>query len=158
MWSIQTDLSELLLRATIVFFFLFIVIRIWGKKHFGEMTPFDLLLLLIMSEGIQNSLVGDEKSITGGLVTVGILVLLNTVMNKLIFHSKKAEMILEGSPTVLIENGILRQEALKKEKITDDELHESLREHGVLNIEDVRRATMENDGSISVVRRDDHPS
>lgn len=122
------------------------------------MTPFDLLLLLIISEAIQNSLVGDEKSITGGLVTVGTLVLLNSLMNKLTFHSQKAEMILEGSPRILIENGILRQEALKKEKITDDELHESLREHGVLNIEDVRRATMENDGSISVVRRDDYPS
>lgn len=152
MWSLDSKWYELVIRATSIFTFLFIVFRIWGKKHFGELTPFDLILLLIMSEAVQNALVDDDKSIPAAFVTIGTMMLLNIFLNKLVFHSRKAEKIIEGSPKILIKNGVVDEKLMKQETITDQQLNEALRMQGVMDIKEVHQATLETNGSISVVK------
>ena len=155
MWSLETEWQELVFRAASIFAFLFIVFRFWGKKHFGELTPFDLILLLIMSEAVQNALIDDDKGVPAAFITIGTLVLLNIMMNKLAFHSRKAEKIIEGVPKILIKNGKLDQKLMNQETITDQELHEALRMQGVIAVDEVFQATLEANGSISVVKKKD---
>ena len=158
MWSLETAWSELVTRSAIVFSFLFIVFRIWGKKHFGQLTPFDFILLLIMSEAVQNAIVGEEKSLSGGIITVGTMMLLNIILNKITFHSERAEKIIQGVPKDLIKNGIIDRTVMNKETITEQELNEAIRKQGVLKIEDVGLATIETNGEISVIKKEDMKS
>ena len=115
MWDLTTPWYELVLRATIVFLGLFFMFKLWGRKHLGEMAAFDFILLLIMSEAVQNSLVDDDKSIQGGLIVVATFMILSSLMNVFSFYSRKAERFLEGTPKVLIRNGKIMEEVLNKE-------------------------------------------
>lgn len=85
MWDMNREWYELMIRASVIFLGLFIMFRIWGKKHLGEMAAFDFVLLLIMSEAVQNSLVDDDKSIQGGLIVVATFMILSSIMNILFF-------------------------------------------------------------------------
>lgn len=155
MWSLETPWSELVLRAVIVFVFCFIVLRIWGRKHLTELSPFDFLLLLILAESVESSLMGEEKSVVGGMLTFGTLVLLNTLLNKVSFRFKKVEKIVEGEPDVLIKDGKVDEALLKKIQITQQELHEALREQGVLSVDEVKRGTLETNGKISIIKKEE---
>lgn len=153
MWELKIEWYEIVIRATAVFLFLFIVFRIWGKKHFGQLTSFDLILLLIMSEAVQNSLIDDEKGIPAAWISILTLVGWNIILNKLSYHSRLAEKIIQGNPKVLIDNGQRNERQLRKENMTEQELFEALRLEGVDKIEDVVRATLEANGKISVIQR-----
>lgn len=155
MWTLDTPVFELVLRAVAVFSFLFIVCRIWGKKHLGQMAPFDLILLLIMSEAVQNSLIGEDKSVPAGFITVASMIGLNIILNKISHRSKKMESFIQGRPKVLIRDGKVDELMMKRETITDQEIHEAIRKQGVEHIEDVGLATIETDGEISVIKRED---
>lgn len=155
MWQLDTEWYELVLRALAVFSFLFIVMRLWGKKHFGEFTPFDFILLLIMSEAVQNALVENDKGVPAAFITIGTLVAMNIFLNKLTFYFRKAERIIDGTPEVLIKNGKINREMLNKQTITDQELHEALRMEGVLDVDEVFLAMMETNGKISVIKKKD---
>lgn len=155
MWELKENWYELIFRAAFVFLFLFILMRLWGKKHMGQLAPFDLVLLLIISEAVQNAIVGDDHSITSAVITVGTMCLLNIGMNRLVFASQKAENLIQGKPKVLIKNGVVIQKVKESEKVTDQEIHEALRQEGVYKIEDVGLATIETDGHVSVVRKED---
>ncbi|WP_408096179.1 DUF421 domain-containing protein [Peredibacter sp. HCB2-198] len=157
MWNLDTEWQELIIRATSVFAFLFLVFRFWGKKHFGDLTPFDLILLLIMSEAVQNALVGDDKGIPAAFITIGTMVIINIILNKVSFHFRVAEKVIEGVPKVLIKNGRLNKKLMHQETITDQELHEALRMQGVMDVDEVFQATLEANGSISVVKKKDEP-
>lgn len=154
MWELTAPLSELIIRASVVYFVLFTMFKVWGKKHLSEMSPFDFIILLIMSEALQNSLISNESSITGGLIVVLTLMLLASFFGFLSFYSRKAEKILEGSPKVLIRNGKLMEDVLHNEKITIAELLESIRENGVLYLKDVALAMLEANGKISVIKKE----
>jgi uncharacterized membrane protein YcaP (DUF421 family) len=152
MWTLQTSWYELLIRGTSIYFFMFIILRIWGKKHLGEMTAFDFILLLFMSEAVQNSLIDDDKSIWGGMIVIATFIFWNVIINKLGYRSRKLEKILDGVPKVLIKDGKLFKETMEKEQITFQELYGALREEGVLDIKDVKQATIETNGHISIVQ------
>ncbi len=159
MWTLTEPWYELIIRALVVYSFLFLSFRLWGKKHFGQLAPFDFLLLLIMSEAVQNALVGDEKSLTGGLVSVATMLLLTIILSKLAFRSKRTEKLLQGTPKVLIRHGEVFRQVMEEEQITEQELHEALRQQGAAQIQDVGLAMIETNGEISVVRKEDfHPS
>jgi uncharacterized membrane protein YcaP (DUF421 family) len=151
MWTLTTPWFELFIRGSCIYIFMFVLLRIWGKKHLGEMTPFDFILLLFMSEAVQNSLVDDDKSIFGGMIVILTFLFWNVLLNKLTYRSRKLEKLIEGNPKILIQNGKLFGEVLSREEITIQELHEALREGGVLDIKDVRQATIETNGHISVI-------
>ena len=117
-----------------------------------RLVPFDLLFLLILSETVQNALVGDDKSVTGGLVSAATLVGIAQLMSLISWWSKRASRVLEGTPKILVRHGSVCRDALQKERISLSELIEALRQQGGTNITDVRAAVLENDGSITILR------
>jgi uncharacterized membrane protein YcaP (DUF421 family) len=138
-------------RGVVVYVFLFVLLRFVGKKHVGQLAPFDLLVLLILSETVQNSLIGDDTSLVGGLISAATLVGLSYGMSVLTSSSKLAERLLEGTPKILVRHGRRRADEMKRQHITLAELTEALRHQGCANITQVRAAILENDGKITVI-------
>ncbi len=122
------------------------------------MTPFDLVLLLLIANAVQNAMTGPDTSVTGGLVAAGTLLIANAAVTLLAWRYKKVRRLVEGSPTLLIHDGKIIPESLSKEKVTREELEQALREHGIAKVEEVSRAVLEVDGSISVLRADEMPA
>jgi uncharacterized membrane protein YcaP (DUF421 family) len=152
MWKMAVPWWELVLRAVVVYGFLLGLLRITGKRQVGQLAPFDLVLLLVLSNAVQNSINAGDNSLVGGLVSAGALVGLNFLMGAATFRSKKLEALIEGRPQVLIHNGRLYAEVMAKAQLTHHELNEALRKEGCSSVEDVRSAILENDGSITVMK------
>ena len=114
------------------------------------MTPFDFVVLLIMSEGVNGALIGDEKSVTGGLICAGTLMAIVLAVNYATWRSKKAERLFEGIPKVLVRHGHINNETMIQEKVTRSEFLEALRREGHTSLSKVRFAVLENDGTITV--------
>lgn len=153
MWTLTTPWYELVIRGTCIYFFMFVVLKIWGKKHLGEMAIFDFILLLFISEAVQNSLVDNDKSIVGGMIVILTFLSWNTLMNKLSYRFHSVEKFIDGEPTIVIKDGVVNNSVLKKEQITQQELYEALRQEGVAEIKDVKQATLETNGHLSVVKQ-----
>jgi uncharacterized membrane protein YcaP (DUF421 family) len=151
MFNMSMGVGEHVVRGVAVYVFLFLLLRFVGKKHVGELAPFDLLVLLILSETVQNSLVGDDTSLIGGLISASTLVLCAYGISFLTNHNKLAERILEGTPKILIRHGRRRPSEMAKQGISSAELTEALRHQGFANITNIRAAILENDGRISVL-------
>jgi uncharacterized membrane protein YcaP (DUF421 family) len=157
MFSLSVGVEELIVRAILVYVFLFVLLRLLGKRHVGELAAFDLVVLLILSEGVQNALVGEDKSVTGAIVTTTTLVGLSAIAGYLSWRVKGAERLLEGTPRVLVRNGHVCHDVLAKEHITRAELIEALRREGCTALTKVRYAVLEVDGTISVGLRAERP-
>jgi uncharacterized membrane protein YcaP (DUF421 family) len=153
MWNLAVPIWELIVRSVIVYAFLLILLRITGKRQVGQLAPFDLVLLLVLSNAVQNSMNGGDNSLVGGLVSASTLVFLNLAIGAATFKSKRLEALIEGRPEVLVHNGKLYEQVLYKAKLTRHELNAALRQAGCECVEDVRLAVLENNGSISVVPR-----
>ena len=142
-------------RTTAVYLLVLIGIRLTGKREVGQMTPFDLTLLLLLSNSVQNAMTGPDTSLLGGLVASLMLLLLNYLFAEVSGLNRRFRSFIEGSPTLLIHNGNLVTAHCAKEHISLDEVHRALREHGVESIKEVALAVLEVDGSISVLKYDD---
>lgn len=148
---------ELVVRAAIIYFALIFFVRLTGKRQIGQLSPFDLILLLILSEGVQNAMIDDESSITGGLIVAATLLGLNYLVGFVTFKSKKAEEVIEGKPEILVLHGKLIKDVANAARITQSELESALRESGIFKIEDVKLAILENNGSVTVESYDNKP-
>ncbi len=157
MWIFDQTLLEIIARTAIIYVAVLIGLRITGKREVGQMTPFDLVLLILIANAVQNAMTGPDNSVTGGLVAAGTLLLLNFLVSRLVFRNRKVGRFVEGTPTILVRDGQLLQENLENEHITADELLQALREHGVPTSGEVGLAVLEIDGSISVLRKDELP-
>ncbi len=153
MWHPTVHVWELILRSTIVYTFLLVLIRLTGKRQVGHLSPFDLVLLLVLSNAVQNSMNGGDNTLVGGLISALTLVLLNAAVGLATFRSKRLEALVEGRPQLLIHNGRLFDQVLRDAKLTRHELNAALREAGCESVEEVRAAVLENNGAISVVPR-----
>lgn len=153
MWHATVSYGELVLRAAIVYAFLLGLLRLTGKRQVGQLTPFDLVLLLVLSNAVQNSINAGDNSLTGGLVSALTLVGLNALVSLLILRSKKAELFIEGKPEVLVHNGVLYDKVLAAAGLTRHELNAALRQAGCAGLEDVHAAILENNGTITVMPR-----
>lgn len=151
MWELHNPWYELVFRATCVYFISLVLFRFWGKKHLGEMAPFDLILLLYISEAISPSLTNEDSSLTAAVIVVLTFLLWNTILEKFAFRFHEVEKILEGEPVIIIDDGEVKNHILEDEQITPQELEESLRLEGITNPQDVKRATLETNGRISVI-------
>jgi uncharacterized membrane protein YcaP (DUF421 family) len=158
MWNFSETMIEIMLRTAVVYFVILIGIRLTGKREIGQMTPFDLALLLLISNAVQNAMTGPDTSVSGGIVAAGTLLLLNAGVTRIVWKNEKVRKIVEGTPTLLIRHGKIIQEHLDKEKVTEDALTQALREHGVATVEEVSVAVLEIDGSISVLKNEEVPS
>ena len=150
MFDLSVGIGELILRAVIVYFFLFVIFRFGGKKHIGELAPFDFVVLLILSESVNGSLMGGDVSLPAGLISAAVLLGIVQLVGYVSWRNKKAERLFEGIPKILVRHGRVNREMLAKERVTRSELVEALRRQGHTSLDAVRFAVLENDGSITV--------
>ena len=150
-------LGEIALRTVIVYIAVLVGIRLTGKREIGQLTPFDLVILLLLSNAVQNAMTGPDTSVSGGLVAAASLLALNTLVAQVRMRSHRFRRFVEGVPVVLVTHGEIQFRSLNRERITVGELKALLREHEVTQVADVELAMLEIDGTISVIRhtRDD---
>jgi uncharacterized membrane protein YcaP (DUF421 family) len=148
---------EIGLRTSVVYVLVLVGIRLTGKREVGQMTPFDLTLLLLLSNSVQNAMTGPDTSLLGGAVAALVLLTLNFVLAELSGMNRRFRKMVQGEPTLLIHNGQCITSHLAKEHVSMDELNRALREHGVAGVGDAALAVLEVDGSISVLKYDDVP-
>lgn len=156
--DIGSSLPEIVLRTAVVYLFLVAVIRISGKREVGQMSVLELVVILIISDAVQNSMVGENVTIWGGLVAVLTLLGLDYVLKALTGRSRRLRTAIEGEPRLLVRDGRLLERALREERIEREQIQAALRAHGVLRLEDVRLAVLETDGTISVIAKDTTPT
>lgn len=145
------DILEIVVRSIIIYLFIIIAIRISGKKEIAQLSVIDLVFILLISNSVQNAMVGTDSSLLGGIIAAGSLFIVNIILKTITFKFKKAKGIIEGNPVMLIHNGKIIIENMNKEKIPLEELEAAVREHGVEKIEEVNLAVLENDGNISII-------
>ena len=150
----EISVAEKVLRSVVVYGFMLVAFRFTGKRQVGQLTPFDLIVLLIISNGVQNAVIGPVNSLCGGLIGAAAILALNYGIVELAYRSKRARRLLEAHPTLLIHNGRLLQDNLRRERVTFDELLAALRRNGVLDPAHVRVAVLEENGGISVIPRE----
>ena len=148
-------LVGILLRTTIIYLVVLIGVRLSGKREVGQMTPFDLTLLLLLSNAVQNAMTGPDTSVWGGVVAACTLLLLNYLIAEVSGANRRFRKLVQGQPSLLIHDGKIISAHMAKEHVSADELHRALREHGISDYKDVALAVLEVDGSISCLKYDD---
>jgi len=153
LWKLSAPWWQFVLRGFIVFAFVLIFLRLSGKRQVGQMTPIDLVLLLLISNAVQNAMNGGDNSITAGAILAATLILADVSVAWLTRRSRKVEVFVEGRPEFLIHNGKLVDGALERVGMTHNDLMAGLRASGVANIQQVHAAVLENNGRITVLER-----
>ncbi len=151
---IHNSYVEIILRTVSVYVFMILAIRLFGKKELAQLSVIDLVFILLISNAVQNAMVGPDTSLNGGLVAAGSLFLVNFTLKKLLYRSKHLSEILQGESILLIYDGKANIENCKKAEITMQELEAAVREHGARDIQRVDLAILEVDGNISVISED----
>jgi len=154
MFSLDVSGWSIVLRTVIVYVALLLGLRLAGKREMGQMTPFDLVVILLIANAVQNAMVGPDTSVTGGLIAAGVLIVGNYGVAQGRERLPWFRRAVEGTPTLLINDGKLVTEHLRQEGLDEDEVLMAIREHGVADVKDVRMAVLETDGSISIVPAD----
>jgi uncharacterized membrane protein YcaP (DUF421 family) len=141
-------------RSVAVYIFIVIAIRLFGKKELAQLSVVDLVFILLISNSVQNAMVGPSTSLTGGLVAALVLFSVNFIFKKIIYKHKNISEFIQGKSVVLIYEGKMQHHNLKEVEITYEELQAAIREHGILDIEYVKLAMLEVDGNISIIAND----
>jgi uncharacterized membrane protein YcaP (DUF421 family) len=157
MWQLSLPWWEFVLRAVIVYGFVLLLLRVTGKRQIGQMSPFDLVLLLVLSNAVQNSMNGGDNTVGGGLILATTLVAFNALVSFVTARNRTAEKWMVGEPEILIYNGKVMKKTLDAEAISMSELQGAMRSTGCDDIKDVHLATLELNGSISIVHAEDAP-
>ena len=152
-WNWATLLA-IVARTVLVYAVLLAGIRLAGKREIGQLTPFDLVVLLLLSNAVQNAMTGPDTSVTGGVTAALTLLLVNAGVARLRMRSGRWRRFVEGIPVVLVTHGEVQYRALARERLTQEELLAALRQHEVSAVGEVELAMLEIDGSITVIRRD----
>jgi uncharacterized membrane protein YcaP (DUF421 family) len=147
------SIAEKLLRSVAVYTFLLIAFRLCGKRQLGQLSAFDLVVLLIISNVVQNAVIGNDNSLGGGLLGATTILLLNLLVAYVTFRFRRADRVIEHSPTVLVRHGRILRDNLRRERLGPRDLRAALRHHGVISIRDIRYAFLEEDGHVSVITR-----
>lgn len=153
MFTLGVPVWERIIRAVLVYAFVVVALRLAGKREIGALNPFDLVVLFFLSNILQNSIIGNDLSISGGIIGAATLMGLNYGVQRFLFGHQRLDRLLEGEATVLIEDGAILHENLKRELVTEDELMVAVHKQGLLELSDVKRAVLETDGNISVFAR-----
>lgn len=145
---------DIILRSVAVYIFMVVALRIFGKKELSQLNTADIILILLISNSVQNAMVGPDTSLLGGLAAATVLFAINFVFKKMMKNSKWFGALLNDKPEILIHNGKLDFKQLSQLDISNDELKEAMREHGVEHFTDVKLAMLEPDGNISIISGD----
>jgi len=153
MWKIAQPWWEFVLRGLLVYGFLLIMLRMTGKRQVGQLAPFDLVLLLVLSNAVQNSMNAGDNTVAAGFILVATLLAANGLLSWLTWRSKRAEILLEGRPQILVHNGGLDEAMLASERITHHELMAAVRQAGLSDLAQVHVAILETNGRINVIAK-----
>src|SRR5262245_23553527 len=156
MWHLSLPWYEFVERGAIIYVFLTIILRLTGKRQMGHLAPFDLILLLVLSNTVQNAMNGGDASVPGGIISACTVIGMNAGVSRLTFHSKTLSRIIEGRAVVLVRNGKINEHARRHAMLTREELLAALRAGGAQCLEEVHFALLENTGEISVVTKHNH--
>jgi len=157
MFHLGLPLIEKVLRPVFVYVFLVVSLRLAGKRELAQLNPFDLVVLLTLSNTVQNAIIGDDNSVTGGVVGASTLLAVNYLVVRFLYRHESLDRLIEGDADVLVEDGRIREDRLERELITRAELETAARKQGLDSLDDVQRAILEPGGTITFVARKPTP-
>jgi uncharacterized membrane protein YcaP (DUF421 family) len=143
---------DLVLRAVVIFAFVLLLTRVIGKRELGSLQPFDLILLIVLGDALQQGLTQDDYSLTGAILVVGTIAVLQVCVSWLSYRFPRTRPILEGEPLVIVQDGKVIERNLKRERLTVDEITEAARKQQIAHLAEVRFAVLETDGEISFIK------
>ncbi|MBU3681029.1 MAG: DUF421 domain-containing protein [Flavobacterium sp.] len=147
----MNEYLDVVVRSLAVYFFMVLAIRFFGKKELSQLNTADIILILLISNAVQNAMVGSNTSLSGGLTAALVLFLVNFGLKKVLYKYPQLNKLIQEKPVVLIHDGKADYKALAQLSITSDELHEAIREHGLEHYTEVKLALLEMDGNISII-------
>jgi uncharacterized membrane protein YcaP (DUF421 family) len=150
MFSLHLPILEKLLRPMIVYLFLIGFLRLFGKRELAQLNPFDLVVLLSLSNTVQNAMIGDDNSVTGGIIGAFALLAINWLLTLVLFKSRKLDKLIEGTETVLIRRGVVDEAAMKREALTELELKSVIHKQGLNDYSEVEKCVLEPNGTFYV--------
>ena len=157
MFHLGVPITEKVVRAVIVYFFLVVGLRLAGKRELAQLNPFDLVVLLTLSNTVQNAIIGDDNSVTGGILGASALLGINWLVVRFLYTHERLDQLVEGQACVLIDGGKVLAERLRKELITLPELESAAHKQGFASLDEVDRAVLEPGGTISFIARKPAP-
>jgi len=149
----DVSILEKIIRPSLVYLFLIVSLRLAGKRELAQLNPFDLVVLMTLSNTVQNAIIGNDNSLLGGLIGAATLLGMNYVVVRFLYTHETIDRLVEGSPDVLIENGELRKDKLKKELITINELEEAAHKQGFASLDEIERAVLESGGTLTFIAK-----
>jgi uncharacterized membrane protein YcaP (DUF421 family) len=152
MLDLQAPWWEYVVRATVIYLVLLAMVRLTGKRTVGQFTPFDLLVVMLLSEGVSGSLNGGDESLQAGLIVAATLMVLNVLIAMLTARSKKIDSVLEGNPVLIGRDGVIYDEVLKRQRVPRSDVEKALR-GADCDLEDMRMAILESDGNINIMKK-----
>jgi len=157
MFALNLPLAEKILRPAIVYAFLVILLRIFGKRELAQLNPFDLVVLLSVSNTVQNAIIGDDNSVTGGILGATTLLAVNYFVVRFLYGHERLERLVEGEADVLIDGGQIRFDRLRKELVTLPELESAAHKQGFASLDEVERAVLEPGGTLAFFGKKPNP-
>jgi uncharacterized membrane protein YcaP (DUF421 family) len=150
MFQLPLPILEKLLRPIVVYLVLVLLLRLFGKRELAQLNPFDLVVLLSLSNTVQNAIIGDDNSVSGGIIGAFSLLAINWLVVRVLFRSRRMTRVLEGSATILVHNGQIDQRALRRESLTREELLSVIHKQGFDDLHQVHRCELEPNGTFYV--------
>jgi uncharacterized membrane protein YcaP (DUF421 family) len=157
MFVLQLPVLEKILRPILVYVFLIVGFRLAGKRELAQLNPFDLVVLLTISNTVQNAIIGDDNSVTGGMIGGATLLTVNYFVVRFLFRHERIDRLVEGDPDVLVEGGLIQVQNLKKELITRNELEAAAHKQGFASLDEVDKAVLDPGGSVAFFGRKPSP-
>jgi uncharacterized membrane protein YcaP (DUF421 family) len=154
LFDMTTPWYEILLRTFVVYLTVLVLLRLAGKRELGQMTPFDLVVILVIANAVQNAMTGGDNSLIGGILAASTLTIVNIAVGRWGSRVPFFRRLVASEPTLLLRDGKPLQEALDHERIDIEELEMAARQHGIADLKDVTAAVLEEDGSISIIPKD----
>jgi uncharacterized membrane protein YcaP (DUF421 family) len=151
MFDLQLTLGEKVIRAVVIYLFLVVALRLVGKRELTQLNTLDFVVLLAVANAVQNGLIGADNTVTGAVVGATVLFLVDGALAFVVYRSRKAQRVIEGTPTLLVRNGQALDDALKREELSHDDLLAALQSAGTQTVEDARMAWLEPSGKVVVV-------
>lgn len=154
LFVLDISVLEKIVRPIVVYFFLLLLLRIFGKRELAQLNPFDLVVLLALSNTVQNAIIGSDNSLLGGIIGAATLLGINFLTVRFLWHHQKIETLIEGCPTILVESGKICEEGLKSELLTKDELMIVIRRQGFYALDEIDACVLEPNGTFSITPKE----
>lgn len=151
MWNLSTPAWEIIARSMLVYLFIYIGLRLSGKREMGQLSLVDFVVLLLLANAVQNAMLGTDTSLLGGVIAAATLLILDWIVARLLYYFPRLRKVAEGSPSVLILRGEVITQNLRREQLTDDDIAAALRDHGFHSVSEVEMAVLETNGKITMI-------